>query len=176
VRPRHTPLYKARTSCFGLARARSCTFLSIRIQLFVQEKAPRPCKCCSGERSVECEFCHGTGAMQLGDTLYCSDTGCSVCPVCRGVVRPHLMSLCSFAIKLWPGSVYSLQRLHPQHQRGARLRIVAGHVHVTYVSHIMYIMSDAMSCESHDVAHAGLPTLQSLSRQWVSSLVAGEWL
>lgn len=57
----------------------------------MQEGPPKQCDVCAGEGTVECNFCHGTGVMQLGDTLYCSDTGCSVCPVCGGDVRSLLV-------------------------------------------------------------------------------------
>jgi hypothetical protein len=56
----------------------------------VQDKAPTACRKCNSEGTTECQFCHGTGVMQLGDTLYCSNTGCSVCPVCNGMVRSAL--------------------------------------------------------------------------------------
>lgn len=49
-----------------------------------QRKRPERCECCSGSGERECVWCHGTGAMTVGDTLYCSETGCSPCPVCRG--------------------------------------------------------------------------------------------
>ena len=55
----------------------------------MQNQAPRVCKACQGGKQVECSFCHGTAVMQLGDTLYCSDTGCQLCPACRGQVRLH---------------------------------------------------------------------------------------
>lgn len=42
------------------------------------------CPCCRGSREQECNWCHGTGAMTIGETLYCSNTGCAPCPVCRG--------------------------------------------------------------------------------------------
>ena len=59
----------------------------------MQDQAPRVCGTCRGSKTVECGFCHGTCVMQLGDTLYCSDTGCQVCPACRGEVRPLLLPL-----------------------------------------------------------------------------------
>lgn len=54
-----------------------------------QRSRPCPCECCRGSGEVECSFCHGTGALTLGDTLYCSDTGCQPCPACKskGYVR-----------------------------------------------------------------------------------------
>ena len=50
---------------------------------------PSPCECCRGTGELECSFCHGTGALTLGDTLYCSETGCQPCPACKnkGQVR-----------------------------------------------------------------------------------------
>lgn len=42
------------------------------------------CECCGGSGELECGWCHGTGAMTVGDVLYCSEGGCAPCPVCRG--------------------------------------------------------------------------------------------
>ena len=53
----------------------------------VQDREPKVCSACNGEKVVECPFCHGTSVMQLGDTVYCSDTACAVCPACNGEVR-----------------------------------------------------------------------------------------
>lgn len=43
---------------------------------------PERCADCRGTGELECRFCAGTGSMTVGDTLYCSETGCSPCPVC----------------------------------------------------------------------------------------------
>lgn len=42
------------------------------------------CEPCGGTGECECGWCHGTGAMTIGDVLYCSEGGCAPCPVCRG--------------------------------------------------------------------------------------------
>lgn len=58
--------------------------------LFVlQRKRPERCECCSGSGERECPWCHGTGAMTVGDTLFCTHEGCRPCPVCKGGVREY---------------------------------------------------------------------------------------
>lgn len=61
-------------------------FLLIVTLNLVQRKKPEMCGCCHGKGQKECSWCHGTGAMTLGDTLFCSDQGCRPCPVCAGSV------------------------------------------------------------------------------------------
>lgn len=46
--------------------------------------AVHKCDCCRGSGDQECNWCHGTGAMTIGEMLYCSEGGCTPCPVCRG--------------------------------------------------------------------------------------------
>jgi hypothetical protein len=58
----------------------------VNVKPGVQEQAPKVCKSCKGSQSTECAFCHGTGVMQLGDTIYSSVTGFSACPACKGRV------------------------------------------------------------------------------------------
>ena len=55
--------------------------------LDAQRGRPRPCECCRGSGERECAWCNGVGVLTLGETLFCSDQGCSSCPVCRGTVR-----------------------------------------------------------------------------------------
>ena len=52
----------------------------------LQRKGPEQCTCCRGCGETECLWCHGTGAMTVGDTLFCSEQGCKPCPVCHGSV------------------------------------------------------------------------------------------
>lgn len=42
------------------------------------------CSCCQGSGEEECAWCHGTGAMMVGDTLFRSSDGKSHCPICKG--------------------------------------------------------------------------------------------
>lgn len=42
------------------------------------------CSCCQGTGEEECAWCHGTGALMVGDTLFRSSDGSSHCPVCKG--------------------------------------------------------------------------------------------
>ncbi|KAF8065923.1 hypothetical protein HT031_002984 [Scenedesmus sp. PABB004] len=42
------------------------------------------CTCCQGSGEEECAWCHGTGALMVGDTLFRSAAGGSNCPVCKG--------------------------------------------------------------------------------------------
>lgn len=42
------------------------------------------CGCCQGTGEEECSWCHGTGALMVGDTLFRSADGGSHCPVCKG--------------------------------------------------------------------------------------------
>ena len=51
---------------------------------FLQKKRPEKCECCAGSGERECFWCHGTGAMTIGDTIFCSEGGCQHCPVCNG--------------------------------------------------------------------------------------------
>ncbi|KAG1667839.1 hypothetical protein FOA52_011027 [Chlamydomonas sp. UWO 241] len=45
---------------------------------------PEACSCCQGTGEIECEWCHGTGVLMVGDTLICSITDhTSKCPVCN---------------------------------------------------------------------------------------------
>ncbi|GAX78657.1 hypothetical protein CEUSTIGMA_g6095.t1 [Chlamydomonas eustigma] len=51
-------------------------------------KKPRPesCTCCKGSRERECDWCHGTGVLTIGDSILCSTAEHnSKCPVCKGV-------------------------------------------------------------------------------------------
>lgn len=45
---------------------------------------PESCEPCRGSGLIECTWCHGTGALTVGDTLFCSSEGCKTCPVCHG--------------------------------------------------------------------------------------------
>mmetsp|Transcript_5187 Transcript_5187/g.11312 ORF Transcript_5187/g.11312 Transcript_5187/m.11312 type:complete len:163 (-) Transcript_5187:1596-2084(-) len=48
-------------------------------------RSAEACSECKGAREKECDWCHGTGVMTVGDTLFCStSTHSSKCPVCRG--------------------------------------------------------------------------------------------
>lgn len=50
-----------------------------------RSKRPETCQDCQGEKSKECNWCHGTGVLMIGDQLFCSlSTHSSSCPVCRG--------------------------------------------------------------------------------------------
>lgn len=49
-----------------------------------QRGRPRPCECCRGSGERECAWCNGVGVLTLGETLFCSDQGCTSCPVCSG--------------------------------------------------------------------------------------------
>eukprot|EP00878_Enallax_costatus_P011043 GHUV01011533.1.p1 GENE.GHUV01011533.1~~GHUV01011533.1.p1 ORF type:complete len:166 (+),score=9.81 GHUV01011533.1:236-733(+) len=42
------------------------------------------CGCCNGTGLEECHWCHGTGAMMVGDRLFRSADGASHCPICKG--------------------------------------------------------------------------------------------
>lgn len=50
----------------------------------ISEGRPKParCACCHGSGQRLCTWCRGSGALTLGDTVYCSETGCSPCPIC----------------------------------------------------------------------------------------------
>jgi len=41
------------------------------------------CDQCGGTGEIECPYCHGTGALTVGDVLFCDNTGCKKCVVCR---------------------------------------------------------------------------------------------
>lgn len=73
------------------ARQQPCSSVCARrlpFSALQQRSKVEQCSCCRGSGDKECDWCHGTGAMTLGDTLYCSEGGCTPCPVCRGTVRP----------------------------------------------------------------------------------------
>lgn len=57
--------------------------LAWRLQTMGMEK-PRRCSKCGGDGWAECEVCHSTGMMTLGDRLVCSIDGGDACPVCDG--------------------------------------------------------------------------------------------
>lgn len=42
------------------------------------------CTCCNGAGTQECSWCHGTGMLMIGDTMFCSTSGSCKCPVCAG--------------------------------------------------------------------------------------------
>ena len=101
----------------------------------MQNQAPKVCSGCKSDGSIECRFCHGTGVMQLGDTLYCSNSGCSVCPVCDGVVSSipvvcHHFScslMCTCACPAAPavaicGALYNIAQVHMQ-ALGRRMKV-----------------------------------------------------
>lgn len=48
-------------------------------------RRPEQCDSCRGSGEYECSWCHGTGVMTIGDTIYCNHEGCKSCPVCRGM-------------------------------------------------------------------------------------------
>ena len=41
------------------------------------------CDQCGGSGEIECPYCHGTGALTVGGVLFCDNTGCKKCVVCR---------------------------------------------------------------------------------------------
>lgn len=46
---------------------------------------PQACDCCKGQKEVECEWCHATGYLTVGDQVLTSNSlHSSTCPVCRG--------------------------------------------------------------------------------------------
>jgi DnaJ-class molecular chaperone len=52
------------------------------------------CSTCQGRGEIECEWCHGTGALTVGDVIFCdTSTGCKPCVVCKGVGQ-HACSSC----------------------------------------------------------------------------------
>ena len=63
---------------------------NFQILPLVQRKRPERCDCCAGSGERECAWCHGTGAMTVGDTLFCTHEGCRPCPVCRGNVSVQI--------------------------------------------------------------------------------------
>ncbi|CAL8469859.1 g9401 [Coccomyxa elongata] len=49
-------------------------------------KNAKPCTCssCEGTGHQPCSWCNSTGAMRLGEYLFCSvESGCKPCPICR---------------------------------------------------------------------------------------------
>ncbi|KAL6779391.1 hypothetical protein ACKKBG_A12150 [Auxenochlorella protothecoides x Auxenochlorella symbiontica] len=66
------------------ARLRTAEHLEMLMKATNDDSAPMLCECCDGKGELECSWCHGTGVMTLGDTLYCSDGGCSLCIICKG--------------------------------------------------------------------------------------------
>lgn len=72
----------------GLTQRDKYSKLASHLQLVYDATEKRskvePCGTCRGSGEQECNWCHGTGAMTIGDTLYCSNGGCAPCPVCRG--------------------------------------------------------------------------------------------
>jgi hypothetical protein len=45
--------------------------------------AKTECEACGGTGEIECPYCNGTGALTVGDVLFCDNTGCKKCVVCR---------------------------------------------------------------------------------------------
>mmetsp|Transcript_3957 Transcript_3957/g.6533 ORF Transcript_3957/g.6533 Transcript_3957/m.6533 type:complete len:181 (-) Transcript_3957:1099-1641(-) len=43
---------------------------------------PEVCSCCQGSGERECEWCHGTGVLTIGDKIY-SNLNQGKCPVCH---------------------------------------------------------------------------------------------
>ncbi|KAK9843795.1 hypothetical protein WJX81_006767 [Elliptochloris bilobata] len=55
-----------------------------------KRRKPVPCDCCDGSGEKPCSWCNATGAMRIGEHVFCSlETGCKPCPVCnsKGAVK-----------------------------------------------------------------------------------------
>uniref|UniRef100_A0A7S3RA86 CR-type domain-containing protein n=1 Tax=Dunaliella tertiolecta TaxID=3047 RepID=A0A7S3RA86_DUNTE len=66
-----------------LDRQRKHMELTWRVANMKRQKA-ETCNCCQGSAETECEWCHGTGVMMLGDTIYVNAQGTKPCPICKG--------------------------------------------------------------------------------------------
>eukprot|EP00741_Cyanophora_paradoxa_P015834 tig00020904_g15287.t1 len=51
---------------------------------WMESSEPRRCAACEGSGMIECRWCHGSGALSLGDRMVCSITGGSRCTICKG--------------------------------------------------------------------------------------------
>ena len=159
--------------CLSLAHLQlRRTAIDDLIEYAVQtDQDPTPCKKCHGGRKVECEFCHGTCVMQVGDTLYCSDTGCQVCPVCKGEVLPRLVQnacQCGFACS-------SAKDLHVHVQRTSLPQYTATRqVHQPSCAEIGCAKQNAHRPASFakTCVCAGRSRMPSMSRQWLQGMVA----
>ncbi|KAL6763952.1 hypothetical protein V8C86DRAFT_2484611 [Haematococcus lacustris] len=47
-----------------------------------KSRKPESCSCCNGTGEKECDWCHGTGFMTVGDTIF-TNPGSNQCPVCK---------------------------------------------------------------------------------------------
>ena len=47
-----------------------------------RNEKPVPCETCNGTGRIECDWCHATGVLMLGDRLMCSLEGHSQCLAC----------------------------------------------------------------------------------------------
>ncbi|KAG2501377.1 hypothetical protein HYH03_001165 [Edaphochlamys debaryana] len=46
---------------------------------------PQTCDCCQGRKEEECNWCHGTGYLMVGEQMFPSTpTHTNNCPVCKG--------------------------------------------------------------------------------------------
>ena len=62
----------------------SCFSSQLQRLPHVQEHRPEQCACCGGSGQGRCTFCRGSGALTLGDHVFCSlEEGCKSCPVCK---------------------------------------------------------------------------------------------
>ncbi len=51
------------------------------------KKKAEACETCSGTKEIECNWCHGTGILTLGDQIIRADgIKAGQCPVCKGQV------------------------------------------------------------------------------------------
>ncbi|CAL5218966.1 g720 [Coccomyxa viridis] len=49
---------------------------------------PAPCSHCEGVGHEPCPWCNSTGAMRIGEHVFCSiDSGCKPCPICNSKGR-----------------------------------------------------------------------------------------
>ena len=49
-----------------------------------QRRKPLPCTGCRGTGLCDCQFCRGSGAMTVGEQVFCSlAEGCRGCPACK---------------------------------------------------------------------------------------------